>query len=161
MSDRYTFSTAIPEFNMPKFMARLLTLALPVDGVADERAEFGRIGVDFTTTPTQQQLDLVAAEIVTHDPTDYIAAQNLEAVTTQTDYTDGLEALNMRSVFYCAIIRQLADKYGETPTITTRTEATTWLNANTDFASFAAGQRQFLRRLIDAVAEAAQIAMRG
>jgi len=91
---------------------------------------------------------------------DYTPTQQADAQAISATYLTSFPTLNARSILYCVINLRLAEKYGETPTITTRAEATAWLNANTDFQSFSSGQRQFLRRLIDAIAEGVTVPAR-
>lgn len=74
MSTRVLFPTAITAFNMSKFHARLVELGLTIEGVVDcVTTGGGAVEVDFVEAPTQAQIDLVAAELAVHDPTDYAA----------------------------------------------------------------------------------------
>jgi len=58
--------------NTRKLILELQTAGLPVNECSGD----GRIG--YTTTPTQEQLDLAAAIVAAHDPTDFdaLSAEN-------------------------------------------------------------------------------------
>jgi len=133
----------------------LIPVNLQPNGVADS------VTINFLPEATPEQQAQAAAIVAAHDPVDYEAIQVAEGRVTAGTYQDGLDALNMRSKLFCIVYRRLADKYGETPTITTRAEANAWNNANTDFQAFSAEQRQYLRRFADALCEAMTTVLRG